>query len=52
MLLLLAILVLIAWLLGFIAFHIVSGAFHILLGLAILLFVVHMIRAGSGPAAP
>jgi len=52
MLLLLAILVLIAWLLGFMAFHIVSGAFHILLGLAILLFVVHLIRAGSGPAAP
>ena len=52
MLLLLAILVLIAWLLGFIAFHVVSGAFHILLGLAILLFVVHVIRAGSGPAAP
>ena len=52
MLLLLAILVLIAWLLGFIAFHVVSGAFHILLGLAILLFVVHLIRTGSGPAEP
>jgi hypothetical protein len=52
MLLLLAILVLIAWLLGFIAFHVASGFFHILLGLAIVLFVVHLIRAGSGPATP
>ena len=47
MLLLLAILLLVAWLLGFFAFHVVAGAFHILLGLAVVLFIVHLFRAGS-----
>lgn len=47
MLLLIAILLLVGWLLGFFAFHVVAGAFHILLGLAIVLFIIHLFRAGS-----
>lgn len=43
MLLLLAIILLIAWLLGFIAFHVTMGAIHILLGLAIVLFIWHLV---------
>jgi hypothetical protein len=47
MLLTLAILLLIAWLVGFLAFHVAVGAFHILLGLAVVLFIIHLFRAGS-----
>jgi hypothetical protein len=47
MLLLIAILLLIAWLLGFFAFHIVAAAYHILLGLAVLCFIIFLFRAGK-----
>jgi len=43
MLLLLAIVLFIAWLLGFVAFHVAAGAIHILLGIAIILFIWHLV---------
>ena len=42
MLLTLAVILFIAWILGFVAFHIASGAFHILLGAAIVLAIIHL----------
>jgi hypothetical protein len=47
MLLTLAILLLIAWLIGFFAFNIVAAAYHILLGLAVLCFIIWLFRAGA-----
>jgi hypothetical protein len=32
------------WLLGFLAFHVTVGAFHILLALGLILIVMHFIR--------
>lgn len=34
---------LIAWLVGFIGFHVVSGAFHILLGLFVISIILHFV---------
>jgi Family of unknown function (DUF5670) len=34
------------WLLGFIAFHVTSGAIHILLVLAVISIVIHFLRGG------
>lgn len=48
MLLTLAILLLIAWLIGFLAFHVVAAAYHILLGLAIVCFIIWLVRLGTG----
>jgi hypothetical protein len=39
-----AVVVLILWLLGFLAFHVTVGAIHLLLLLAIVLFVLHFVR--------
>ena len=47
MLLTLAILLLIAWLIGFFAFHIVVAGYHILLGLAVQCSIIWLFRAGS-----
>jgi hypothetical protein len=44
MLLILAVVLGIAWLLGFAVFHVASGAIHILLVLAIIGLVVHLLR--------
>ena len=41
--LVIAAIVLIAWLVGFIGFHVVSGAFHILLGLFVAAIILHFI---------
>jgi hypothetical protein len=35
------------WLLGFLAFHVTSGMIHILLVLALIVFVLHLIRGRS-----
>ncbi len=43
-----AIILLILWLVGFIGFHVVSGFIHILLVIAIVLFLVRIIR-GQNP---
>ena len=42
MLLFIAIAFVVLWFLGFLAFHVASGAIHILLGLAIILFIAHL----------
>lgn len=45
-----AILFLIAWLIAFLAFHVVVGAIHILLALFVIFLIVHFIRRAAAPA--
>ena len=49
MLLLLAILLAIAWVLGFGVFHAANAAIHILLVLALVAIVLHFVRGVSRP---
>jgi hypothetical protein len=35
------------WLLGFVAFHVSAGFIHILLVLAVIMFVLHLLRGRS-----
>ena len=50
MLLILAILLAIAWVLGFAVFHVASAAIHILVVLAIVGVIAHFVRGGTpGP---
>ncbi len=51
MLLLLAILLAIAWILGWGVFHVASAAIHILIVLAVVALIVHLIR-GVGRGLP
>ncbi len=44
MLLLLAVILGIAWLLGFTVFHVASGAIHILIVVAIIAAIVHFVQ--------
>jgi len=44
MLMILAIILLIAWLCGFLVFHVSSALIHILVVIAIILFILHFIR--------
>jgi hypothetical protein len=44
MLLILAIILLIAWLCGFLVFHVASGLIHLLVVIAVILFILHFIR--------
>jgi len=48
MLLILAVLVGLAWLLGFVVFHVASGAIHLLLVLAVVGLIIHFVRARGG----
>jgi hypothetical protein len=50
MLLLLAIILAIAWLLGFTVFHVASSAIHILIILAVIGLIAHLLRGRT--AAP
>jgi len=43
----LAIILLVLWALGFFAFHIAGGLIHILLGVALVVFVVNLVRGRS-----
>ncbi len=43
-----AVVLLVLWLIGFIGFHVVSGFIHILLVIAIILFLIRIIR-GENP---
>jgi hypothetical protein len=43
MLLVLAVILLVAWLMGFVAFHVASGLIHILLLIALVSFVMHFV---------
>ncbi|HEU4735389.1 MAG TPA: lmo0937 family membrane protein, partial [Kofleriaceae bacterium] len=49
MLLALAILIAIAWLLGFTVFHVASGAIHVLIVIAIIVAVVHFVQGRRAP---
>lgn len=51
MLLILAVIIAIAWLMGFAVFHVAGGAFHLLLLVAAVVLVVHFLRAGRAGAA-
>jgi len=51
MLLILAILLGLAWVLGFAVFHVASTAIHVLLILAIVGVIAHFARARTTPAA-
>jgi Family of unknown function (DUF5670) len=44
MLLILAIILLIAWLCGFLVFHVAGGLIHIVVVVAIILFILHFVR--------
>ena len=43
MLLTIAAILVILWLLGFLAFHVASGFIHIILVIAVILFIVHLV---------
>jgi hypothetical protein len=46
MLLILAVILGIAWLLGFTVFHVASGAIHLLIILAVIAAIVHFVQGG------
>jgi hypothetical protein len=46
MLLTIAIILLILWLLGFIAFHVTSWFIHVLIVIAVIVFILHFVRRG------
>ena len=48
--LVIAFLFLIAWLVAFLAFHVVVAAVHILLGLFVVFIIIHFIRAAARTA--
>jgi hypothetical protein len=50
MLALLAIVLMIAWLLGFAVYHTASFAIHILLVVAVVALIVHFVRGIGGPS--
>jgi hypothetical protein len=50
MLIILAVILGIAWLLGFTVFHVASGAIHLLIVLAIISVVFHFVRGSSSRA--
>jgi len=41
-----AVVLLVLWLLGFLAFHVTSGLIHIILVVALIMFVLHFVRGG------
>jgi hypothetical protein len=43
----LAVVLLVLWLIGFLAFHAASGLIHLLIILAVISFVVHFVRGRS-----
>ena len=48
MLLILAILLGLAWVLGFTVFHVASGAIHILIIVAVIAAIAHFVRGKAG----
>lgn len=46
----LAVLFLIAWLIGFVAFHVAVAAIHILLALFVISLILHFVRRGAAHA--
>jgi hypothetical protein len=47
MLLVLAVVLAVAWLLGFTVFHVASGALHVLIILAVIAALVYLVRGGT-----
>lgn len=45
----LGVILLIAWLLGFVVLHVTSGLIHILIVVALIAFVMHFVRGRSTP---
>jgi hypothetical protein len=45
-----ALVLLVLWLLGFVGFHVLGAGIHILLVAAVVLFVLWILRRGSGTA--
>jgi len=52
MILILAIILAVAWLLGFTVFHVASAAIHVLLVLAIVGVIVHLVRGVGSNGKP
>jgi hypothetical protein len=48
MLLTIAAILVILWLLGFLAFHVAGGFIHIILVIAVILFIVHLVTGRRG----
>jgi hypothetical protein len=46
----LAIILLVLWLLGLVAFHVTSGLIHILIVLAVISFIIHIARGSRSVA--
>jgi Family of unknown function (DUF5670) len=44
MLLVIAVILIVLWLLGFVVFHVAGGLIHIVLVVAVIMFVVHLLR--------
>ena len=44
-----AVILLILWLLGFLAFHVAGGLIHILLVIAIIVFIFHFVAGRRAP---
>jgi uncharacterized membrane protein len=49
--LILFVLLLLAWIFGFVVFHIATAGMHLLLVLAVVALVVHLVRSGTRTAA-
>ena len=47
MLLAIGVILLVLWALGFLAFHVAGGLIHVLIVLAVILFIVHLFRGRS-----
>jgi hypothetical protein len=48
MLMILAIILLVAWLLGLFAFKVTAGFIHLLIVIAVILFILHFVRGRRG----
>ncbi len=46
--LILFVVLLLAWIFGFVVFHVAGAALHLLLILAIIALVIHFVRGGTG----
>ncbi|TMQ09324.1 MAG: lmo0937 family membrane protein [Deltaproteobacteria bacterium] len=49
MLLAIAVVIAVAWLLGFTVFHVASGAIHLLLIVALIVAIVHFVQGRRAP---
>ena len=49
MLLIIALIIGIAWLLGFTVFHVASGAIHLVLVVAVIVAIVHFVQSRRAP---